>query len=149
MTTINDTPIKDSEIFDSSILRAYEYPRFFIGDSITYKEADYKVLGFNRTCLGLCYVLETEYGRIKWLIEQVDKCFKLKPMLTKSEQFIKEHKVAVDYNNGTTTPMLSISNAYKAVALAEYNLATELLKLHESARITVLEKIVYNFEKGK
>lgn len=60
--------------------------------------------------------------------------------------FIAEHTVAVDYNNGTTTPMIAINNAYKAVALAEYELAKELLKLHESARIMVLEKIVYNFE---
>ncbi len=67
----------------------------------------------------------------------------------KPKEFIAEHKVAVDYNNGTTTPMLSISNAHKAVALAEYELAKELLKLHESARITVLEKIVYNFENRK
>jgi hypothetical protein len=67
----------------------------------------------------------------------------------KPQEFIQNHKVAVDYNNGTTTPMLSISNAHKAVALAEYELAKELLKLHESARITVLEKIVYNFENKK
>lgn len=63
--------------------------------------------------------------------------------------FIAEHKVAVDYNNGTTTPMIAISNAYKAVALAEYNLSIELLKLHESARIEVLEKIVMNYENKK
>jgi hypothetical protein len=63
--------------------------------------------------------------------------------------FIAEHKVAVDYNNGTTTPMIAISNAHKAVALAEYELAKELLKLHESARVEVLEKIVYNFENKK
>jgi hypothetical protein len=67
----------------------------------------------------------------------------------KPKVFIAEHTVAVDYNNGTTTPMLSISNAYKAIALAEYNLASELLKLHENARIEVLEKIVYNFENKK
>ena len=60
--------------------------------------------------------------------------------------FISQHTVAVDYNNGTTTPMIAISNAYKAVALAVYVLAKELLKLHESARIEVLEKIVMNFE---
>ena len=65
------------------------------------------------------------------------------------KEFITEHKVAVDYNNGTTTPMLSISNAYKAVALAEYALAKELLKLHESARVEVLEHIVMNFENKK
>ena len=64
----------------------------------------------------------------------------------KPEQFIKEHKVAVDYNNGTTTPMIAISNAHKACELAEYELAKELLKLHESARVEVLEKIIYNFE---
>jgi hypothetical protein len=46
----------------------------------------------------------------------------------KPKEFIAQHAIAVDYNNGTTTPMLSISNAHKAVALAEYNLATELLK---------------------
>ena len=67
----------------------------------------------------------------------------------KPQVFIAEHKVAVDYNNGTTTPMIAISNAYKAVALAEYNLAKDLLKLHESARIEYLEKIVYNFENRK
>lgn len=67
----------------------------------------------------------------------------------KPKEFIAEHKVAVDYNNGTTTPMLSISNAHKAVELAEYNLATELIKLHESARVEYLEKIVYNFENRK
>ena len=65
------------------------------------------------------------------------------------QEFIQQHSVAVDYNNGTTTPMLSISNAHKAVALAEYNLATELLKLHESARIEFLEHIVRNYEKRK
>ena len=75
-------------------------------------------------------------------------------MIMKPEQFIKEHKVAVDLvpyldSNGKRNKpvcMLSLSNAHKACALAEYNLATELLKLHESARIEVLEKIVYNFE---
>ena len=66
----------------------------------------------------------------------------------KPKEFIAEHKVAVDYNNGTTTPMLSISNAEKAVALAEYELAKELLKLHESARIETLERIIYNFEQS-
>jgi hypothetical protein len=65
------------------------------------------------------------------------------------QEFIQNHTVAVDYNNGTTTPMLSISNAHKAVELAEYNLATELIKLHESARIEYLKKIVYNFENRK
>ena len=60
--------------------------------------------------------------------------------------FIKEHTIAVDYNNGTTTPMIAISNAEKAVALTEYNLATELLKLHESARIEYLERIIMNYE---
>ena len=63
--------------------------------------------------------------------------------------FIDQHKVAVDYNNGVSVPMLSISNAEKACSLAEYNLAQHLLKLHESARIEVLEKIVYNFENRK
>lgn len=63
--------------------------------------------------------------------------------------FITEHKVAVDYNNGTTTQMLSISNAEKAIALAEYELAKELLKLHESARIEYLERIIMNFENRK
>ena len=67
-------------------------------------------------------------------------------MIMTPKEFIKEHKVAVDYKNGTTTQMLSISNAYKAVALAKHELAKELLKLHESARIEVLEKIVMNFE---
>lgn len=63
------------------------------------------------------------------------------------KEFIKNHKVAVDYKNGTTTQMLSISNAHKAIALAEYVLAKELLKLHESARVEYLGRIVYNFEK--
>lgn len=63
--------------------------------------------------------------------------------------FIIEHTVAVDYNNGTTTPMLSISNAHKAVALAEYELAKELLKLHESARVEYLEHIIMNYENKK
>ena len=67
----------------------------------------------------------------------------------KPKEFISQHTVAVDYNNGTTTPMIAISNAHKAVALAEYNLATELLKLHENARIEFLEHIVRNFEKRK
>jgi hypothetical protein len=67
----------------------------------------------------------------------------------KPKEFIAQHAIAVDYNNGTTTPMLSISNAHKAVALAEYNLATELLKLNENARIEFLEHIVRNFEKRK
>lgn len=65
------------------------------------------------------------------------------------KEFIQEHQVAVDYNNGVSVPMLSISNAEKACKLAEYNLATELLELHESARIEFLEKIVHNFEKRK
>ena len=63
--------------------------------------------------------------------------------------FITEHTVAVDYNNGSTTPMIAISNAYKACELAEYNLAKELLKLHESARVEVLEHIIMNFENRK
>lgn len=65
------------------------------------------------------------------------------------QEFIKQHSVAVDYNNGATTPMLSISNAHKACELAEYELAKELLKLKESARIEFLEHIVRNFEKRK
>ena len=65
------------------------------------------------------------------------------------EEFITQHTVAVDYNNGTTTPMIAINNAHKAVALAEYELANELLKLHESARVEYLEHIVYNFENRK
>ena len=60
--------------------------------------------------------------------------------------FIAKHKVAVDYNNGTTTPMIAISNAHKACELAEYELAKELLKLHESARVEYLERIIMNFE---
>ena len=67
----------------------------------------------------------------------------------KPQDFIAEHTVAVDYNNGVSVPMLSISNAHKACALAEYELAKELLKLHESARIEYLEKIAYNFENRK
>ena len=65
-----------------------------------------------------------------------------------AKEFIKTHKVAVDYNNGTTTPMIAISNAHKAVELAEYELTKELLKLHESARVETLERIIYNFEKS-
>lgn len=61
------------------------------------------------------------------------------------QQFIKEHKVAVDFLNGVAVPMLSINNAKKAVVLAEYNLAKDLLKLHESARIEALEHIVLNY----
>jgi len=64
----------------------------------------------------------------------------------KPEEFITEHKVAVDYNNGVSVPMIAISNAHKAIALAEYNLATELLKLQESARIKALEHIVLNYQ---
>lgn len=75
----------------------------------------------------------------------------------KPEQFIKEHKIAVDLvpyldSNGKRNKpvcMLSLSNAHKACELAEYELAKELLKLHESARVEVLEKIVYNFENKK
>lgn len=65
------------------------------------------------------------------------------------KEFIKTHKVAVDYKNGTTTQMLSISNAKKVGKLAEYNLAVNLLKLHENARIKALEKIIYNFENNQ
>lgn len=64
----------------------------------------------------------------------------------KPKEFIAEHKVAVDYNNGVSVPMLSISNAEKAVALAEYNLAKDLLELHENARIETLERIVLNYQ---
>lgn len=71
------------------------------------------------------------------------------------KEFINLHKVAVDLvpyldSNGKRNKpvcMLSISNAEKAVALAEYNLAKDLLTLHESARIEALEHIVHNFEK--
>lgn len=73
------------------------------------------------------------------------------------KQFIKEHKVAVDLvpyldSNGKRNKpvcMLSISNAEQACSLAEYNLAQYLLTLHESARVEVLEKIIYNFENRK
>lgn len=65
------------------------------------------------------------------------------------QQFINEHKAAVDYHNGKTACMVSIKNAEKACKLAEYNLAQHLLKLHESARIECLERIVYNFENKK
>ena len=72
----------------------------------------------------------------------------------KPEQFIKQHQVAVDLvpyldSNGKRNKpvcMLSISNAHKAIALAEYNLATELLKINESARIEALEHIVLNYQ---
>lgn len=70
------------------------------------------------------------------------------------QQFIKEHKVAVDLvpyldSNGKRNKpvcMLSISNAEKACSLAEYNLAQHLLTLHESARIEALERIVLNYQ---
>lgn len=67
----------------------------------------------------------------------------------KPKEFIAKHKVAVDYNNGVSVPMIAISNAEKAIALAEHELAKDLLKLHESARIEYLEKIVMNYENKK
>ena len=62
--------------------------------------------------------------------------------------------VAADYkenenNKCESVLMVSVENAEKACKLAEYNLATELLELHESARIELLEKIAHNFEKRK
>ena len=65
------------------------------------------------------------------------------------KEFIQKHQVAVDYNNGVSVPMIAISNAKRACELAEYELAKELLKLHESARIEYLEKIVMNYENKK
>lgn len=72
----------------------------------------------------------------------------------KYQEFIESHTVAADYRenkNGKceTVQMVSVENAEKACKLAEYNLATELLELHESARIEFLEKIVHNFERRK
>ena len=64
----------------------------------------------------------------------------------KPKEFIKTHKVAVDYKNRTTIQMLSISNVHKVVALAEYNLAKDLLKLNENERVEYLKRLVYNFE---
>lgn len=143
----NEKEIKDSEIHDASIIRESEHPKFSIGDSITNGKVDYKVLGFKRTVLGLCYVLENEYTRTSWLTEQVDVMFKLKPTPQPTPQeFIKEHKVAVDFLNGVAVPMIATNNAERAVKLAEYNLASFLLTLHENARIECLEHIVYNFE---
>lgn len=64
----------------------------------------------------------------------------------KPKELIKTHKVAVDYKNRTTIQMLSISNVHKVVALAEYNLAKDLLKLNENERVEYLKRLVYNFE---
>lgn len=60
------------------------------------------------------------------------------------KEFIAQHIIAVDYNNGVSVSMVSVNNAHKAVELAEYNLAKELLNLTESSRIEALERIVKN-----
>lgn len=57
------------------------------------------------------------------------------------EEYIKQHTIAVDYKGKETVPMLHIENVYEACELAERNLAKELLDLHESARVELLERL--------
>jgi hypothetical protein len=77
MTT--DSYKKDISVFDASIVRPDEHPKFSVGDVIANEQSVFNVLGFDRTALGLCYVLEGTGGKIGWLTEQVDAKYHLKP----------------------------------------------------------------------
>jgi hypothetical protein len=70
---------EDISIYDASIIRPDEHPKFDVGDVIVNEQSVFNVLGFNRTCLGLCYVLKGSGDKIGWLTEQVDAKYHLKP----------------------------------------------------------------------
>lgn len=69
---------KDISISDASIIRPGEHPKFSVGDVIVNEQSVFNVLGFSRTCLGLCYVLKGTRNEIGWLTEQVDAKYHLK-----------------------------------------------------------------------
>lgn len=69
---------KDISISDASIIRPGEHPKFSVGDVIVNEQSVFNVLGFSRTCLGLCYVLKGTRDKIGWLTEQVDAKYHLK-----------------------------------------------------------------------
>ena len=81
---------EDIDIFDASIIRPYEHPKFHIGDVIVNGQSVFNVLGFDRTCLGLCYVIECAGGKFRWLTEQVDAKYNLKPKASsgKNKRFL-------------------------------------------------------------
>ena len=69
---------EDISISDASIIRHGEHPKFSVGDVIVNEQSVFNVLGFSRTCLGLCYVLKGTRDKIGWLTEQVDAKYHLK-----------------------------------------------------------------------
>ena len=69
---------EDISISDASIIRPGEHPKFSVGDVIVNEQSVFNVLGFSRTCLGLCYVLKSTRDKIGWLTEQVDAKYHLK-----------------------------------------------------------------------
>ena len=69
---------EDISISDASIIRPDEHPKFNVADVIVNEQSVFNVLGFSRTCLGLCYVLKGTRDKIGWLTEQVDAKYHLK-----------------------------------------------------------------------
>lgn len=69
--------IFSTPVFNESIIKSNEHPKFKIGDKVNNGKIVYKVLGFNRNALGnLCYVFENNIsGKFAWICEQVDKYF--------------------------------------------------------------------------
>ena len=64
------------EVHDASILRSNEHPKFNVGDVINNGYGDFIVKGFNRSFLGLAYVLDNGRKLICWLTEKADaKCY--------------------------------------------------------------------------
>jgi len=75
---MTDSYKKVISISDASIIRPDEHPKFSVGDVIVNEQSVFNVLGFTRTCLGLCYVLKGTGDEIGWLTEQVDAKYHLK-----------------------------------------------------------------------
>ena len=75
MHTEYDKRGKIIEVYDASIIRINEYPKFKIGDVINNGYGNFTVKGFTRSPLGLAYVLDNGHDIIGWLTYQVDaKC---------------------------------------------------------------------------
>lgn len=75
---MTDSYKKDISISYTSIIRPDEHPKFNVGDVIVNEQSVFNVLGFSRTCLGLCYVLKGTGDEIGWLTEQVNAKYHLK-----------------------------------------------------------------------
>lgn len=69
---IADENRKEIVVHDASIIRNNEHPKFKIGDTINNGYGNYVVKGFDRSILGLCYVLKG-LTLTSVLTEQIDR----------------------------------------------------------------------------